>query len=216
MATALRQSDIAGIGPSNDLAPVRSEWPYAPPGRYILRELSMKLEGGLQFFYKDPGLARQVPPGGIDEVVSELLDPPVRSSAVAAAASTAATAEQTPLDLNVHGDPAWIVLRLDPAINWRFDSDEAAVSLKDDAVASHYGGLRHVLADGSAQPEPATDCQLIYFAAKPPTLDADGSYRHGFNFHLEIVQLSPSATSPDSILPIIIDPDVGHPGGSDT
>jgi hypothetical protein len=47
-------------------------------------------------------------------------------------------------------------------------------------------------------------------------LAANGTYRHGFNFHLELIQASASATSGNTILPIIIDPDVGHPGGSNT
>lgn len=83
----------------------RSYWPYAAPARYIFREFSMKLEGGLQFYCKDPVLAQPVPRGGI-------------------------------------------------------------------------------------------------------------SYRHGFNFRIENGQKSTSATGGDLIVPIIVDPDVGHPGGS--
>lgn len=211
MATLLREADFGQTAPGNDLAAVRSYWPYAAPARYIFRELSMKLEGGLQFFYKDPGLAQPVPPGGIEAVVADLLDPPPPATD-----GSADSAQETPLDLNIHGDPAYVVLRLDPSLNWRFDSDEAAVSLKDNSVADHYGELRHVLADGTIQTEPATGCRLVYFAAKPPALGPDGSYRHGFNFHIEIVQNSTSATGGESILPIIIDPDVGHPGGSES
>lgn len=214
MATALREPDVSQAAPTNDLAPVRSEQPFEAPERYIFRELSMKLEGELQFFYKDPGLAQPLPEGGIAAVVAGILNPPAPAAAVMAAAVAAAVTQETPLDLNIHGDPAFVVLRLDPALNWRFDSDEAAVSLKDAGVADHYGGLRHVLADGTIQAEPAVGCKLVYFAAKPPVLGPDEKYRHGFNFHIELVQASSSSTSGDSILPIILDPDVGHPGGS--
>jgi hypothetical protein len=215
MATALREINDAP-SPENDLAPLRVEWPYAAPERYIFRELSMKLEGGLQFFYKNPVLSRDVPPGGLAKVIADILNPAPPAPALFAAAAAGVGAEETPLDLNIHGDPAFVFLRLDPTLNLRFDSDEAAVSLKDAGVADHYGGLRYVLEDGTVQPEPATGCKLVYFAAKPPVLADGEEYRHGFNFHLELVQVSPSATSPDSILPIIIDPDVGHPGGSTT
>lgn len=213
MATLLRERDLAQHAPRNDLAPLRTDWIYAAPRRYIFRELSMKLDGGLQLFYKDPVLAQPVPAGGIAEVVAGILNPSPWGPVVTAATASA-VAQETPLDLNIHGDPAWVVLRLDPTLNWRFDSDEAAISLKAVEVSRFYGGLRHVLDDGTVRAGPTVGSRLVYFAARPPALAVNGSYRHGFNFHLELVQASASATSGDTILPIIIDPDVGHPGGS--
>jgi hypothetical protein len=214
MATALRNSEFIEGSARNNLQPVQAALPFPAPTRYIFRELSMQIVGGLEFFYKDPSLAKPVPAGGIAEVVANILNPGAPAAAVMAAATAPGLAQETPLDLNIHGDSAYVVLQLDPELNWRFDSDEAAVSLKDGRVADHYGGLRHVLADGTVQIDPAIDCKLVYFAAKPPVLAPGEDYRHGLNFHIELVQNSPSATSPDTILPIILDPDVGHPGGS--
>jgi hypothetical protein len=217
MATAL-QSRLFGLPdtgpPRNDLEPVRTGWAYPAPKRYILRELSMKLDAGLQFFYKNPGFSQKVPVEGLAKVIAGILDPTAATPALIAGAVTTARAEETPLDLDIHGDPTFVFLRLDPTLNLRFDSDEAAVSLKDERVGDHYGGLRYVLEDGTVRAAPAVGCKLIYFAARPPALGPNGRYRHGFNFHVELVQRSPSATSRDTILPIIIDPDVGHPGGS--
>lgn len=208
MATALRQSDAAADARRNDLAPLPAEWPGAAPARFIFREISMKFEGGIKFFYKDPGLAQPLPAGGIAEVVAGLVAPPPGGLA-----NLGELTEDTPLDLNIHGPSSYVVLRLDSDLNWRFDSNEPAVSLKDAAVGNHYGGLRHVLADGTVQEDPQAGCRLVYFVAQPPALPANGSYRHGFNFHVELIQVDNNASG---ILPIIIDPDVGHPGGSAT
>jgi hypothetical protein len=224
MATKLRDRELGlvqGGRPKNALHPVRANWPYPAPKRFIVRELSAKIEGGLQFFYKNPGLAKKVPAGGLACAIAEILNPPPmglieRIVAAAAALVKPKLKQQTPLDLNIHGEPAFVFLRLDPTLNLRFDSDEAAISLKDARVGNHYGGLQYVLEDGTVLSEPAAGCKLVYFAVSPPLLVKGEEYRHGFNFHLELDQLSPSATSEISVLPIIIDPDVGHPGGSDT
>ena len=194
----------------NQLAPVRTDDPGDAPARYIYRELTVALNGGLQFFYKNPGLAQPLPAGGIDEVIADLLAP-VESNFFA---DVGAPALETPLDLNVHGDPAFVVLQLDPTINWRFSSTEPAVSLKDGAANEFYGGLRHVLPGGVAQEAPAPGCNMVYFTVRPPLNPPNGHYRHGLNFHVELSQnISGGGTG---ILPLIIDPDVGHPGGSPT
>jgi hypothetical protein len=218
MATALREGGVAANAHKNSMTAVSGEWPYAPPERYIFRELTMELNNGLQFFYKDPGLAQPLPAGGIDVVIATLLPPPPAGAALVAAAVAAAgnAPQETPLDLKIYGAPTYVVLRLDPALNWRFSADGAAISLKNAGVANHYGGLRHVLDDGTPKVEPTEGCRLVYFAAMPPAVGANGQYRHGFNFHVELVQNSSGHSSEQSMLPIVIDPDVGYPGGSNT
>lgn len=224
MATALKFKDIERSASTNHLAPIRADWPYPEPTRYIFRELSMECRNGLQFFYKDPGLAQPLPGGGIAEVVAQQLAARAGGGAAAtgmgryglAAAAAGNPPQQTPLDLKVIGTPTYIVLALDPQVNWHFDSDDSAISLKDIGATAHYGGLRHVLADGSVQAAPGADCRIVYFAASPPEVPENGQYRHGLNFHVQLTQNSSGHSSTASILPIIIDPDVGYPGGSNT
>jgi hypothetical protein len=215
MATALNLSEVGQTVPANDLAPIRKEWPDAPPARYIFREVSLELNGGLQFFYRNPGLARPLLQGGIEAVIAALIAPPPRAVSLMAAPPGPAV-RQSPLDLRIYGLPAYVVLKLDPELNWHFSADQAAVSLKTATVGESYGGLRHVLPDGTIRPEPGPGCSIVYFVARPPAIGPDGSYRHGLNFHVELVQNISGGSSESSILPIIIDPDVGYPGGSNT
>lgn len=211
MATALQDFELADAPSRNDLAPVRTEWMRPNPARYVVRELTMALTGGLQFLYRDPGLAQPVPPGGIADVIAALTAPP--PAAAGFAAGVAGAEEETPLDLKIYGDPIFILLQLDPTLKWRFSDDHPAISLKDNDVAGHYGGLRHVMPDGTVQANPGVGCRLVYFAADPPQVGPDGNYSHGFNFHVELTNTGAHGTS---VLPIIIDPEVGYPGGSNT
>ena len=134
MATKLREADFAQTAAGDDLAGVRSYWPYASRARYIFRDLSMKLESGLQFFHNDPVFAQPAPSGGVEAVVAGLPNPPPPALA---ATTDEATFRESPLDINIHGDPAFVVLRVDPSLNWRFDWDEAALSLKNNSVVQN-------------------------------------------------------------------------------
>lgn len=116
------------------------------------------------------------------------------------------TGARTPLDLNVD-QPCRILLVLEDGLNWQFRQDGDAVTAKDDFAGS-YGGLVHILADGGLAQGgtgPGAGCKAVSFAAVAPPTGA-GNYSHGFNFHVDIVQN-------DGILPLVIDPDIQHPGG---
>lgn len=211
MATALKNIEPGEGPPRNDLAPVRTQALDATPERYVVRELTMALDGGFQFLYRDPGLAQPLPAGGIAAVVAGFAAP---AAAVAFVAAVRGMDGETPLDLQIYGPPIFVVLRLDPALNWRFSTDHPAISLKDNDVADHYGGLRHVMPDGTVQTDPGDGCRIAYFAANPPAVGEAGQYSHGFNFHVELTRTGANGKS--EALPIIIDPDVGYPGGSNT
>jgi hypothetical protein len=204
MATALRDIITA---PRNDRAEIRLNAP-AVPTRYAVREIGFAMtDGRLQFTFADHGQAEPLPPGGIDEVVAGLLAPPPLETLEFAAGSAAAA--PTPLDLDVSGAPIWLIYMLAEPSNMRFSAALTAMTHKQIEHRRFYGGLRHV-ANGVESSQPLVGCRLIYLAAAPPPA---GNYRHGFNFNVELEQ-DPGIDGNARSLPIEIDPDIRHPGGS--
>jgi hypothetical protein len=205
MATALQDSEFPPAAPRNDQIPVRSAWPASDPGRFVLREISMELgSDGLQFFYKTPGPAAPIV-GSLDALIAGLLPGSGLPHGLPGP-------DQTPLDLEVKDAPLLIVFRLDPGLNWHFSSTLPAVTHKRGEESAFYQGLRHVLADGAHSEAPGPGCRLVYFVADPPS----GSYQHGFNFNVGLVQRPASGSTEPTSLPLVIDPDIRNPGGSQT
>jgi hypothetical protein len=116
---------------------------------------------------------------------------------------------ETPIDINIQ-KPSYIVLKLDKSLNWQFSSSNDAVTMKRDYGRS-YTGLSYIFDEGTANvrvtQSPDDGCRVVFFAAEnPPAL-----YSNGFNFHIEILQ---GAGAGLKKLPLIIDPEVKHPGGA--
>jgi len=213
MATALNYLDYINgnaAAPRNDRADLSPNMP-AVPTRYAIREIGFSMiNGKLQFAFKSNDLAQNLPAGGIDEVVAGLLVPPPVMSASVFAAFAAPPAPTTPLDLDVAKGPIWLIYMLSEPGNMRFSAALKAMTHKEVKHRPFYGHLRHATAAGPSS-RPLADCRLIYFAAAPPA----GSYRHGFNINVELDQ-DPDSNGNPRVLPMEIDPDVRHPGGSET
>jgi hypothetical protein len=208
MATALRfEENSSATG--NDQVPLSADWQGPAPTRYVQRELTVRLTSdGLEFLYRDPEPAADLPAGGLQAVLAPA--PPPAASLAEALAPAAEAQLATPLDLNIQDVPTYVVLRLDPALNWCFSPGHPAISLKDGAAGAHYGALRHVGPDGSESAAPVAGCRLVHFIASPPmAAGATATYRHGTNFHVDLMQRS--ADGKLSVLPLIIDPDIRNP-----
>lgn len=219
MATLLKNDDWPErTGPTanplsddNAQVPVSSASPGVVPQRVIVREISFLMDSdGLQFLYKDAGPAMPLPGGNIDMVIDHLAaGKPLR---LLGSGDVAMGSDGTPLDLGVTGEPAYVVFKLDPRLNWRFSDNDPVISHKQAAEAAHYGGLRHVRPNGSYSDKPVADCRIVFLIAKPPA----GEYKHGFNFHVDLIQKPHLDHTKERILPLIIDPDIRFPGGSGT
>jgi hypothetical protein len=204
MATALKEIITS---PRNDRAEISLKAPAAPT-RYAVREISFAMVNGrLQFAFASQELAKPLPPGGIDEVIDGLLNP--TPNAMFALAPGQVPPAPTPLDVDVSGDPIWLIYMLAESSNMRFSAALKAMTHKQIEHRPCYGGLRHVTR-GVESSEPLVGCRLIYLAAAPPAV---AKYRHGFNFNVELEQ-DPGTDGTPWSLPIEIDPDIRHPGGS--
>jgi hypothetical protein len=215
MATMLAFEDEAvPSAPRNDHVPVSAGWTGPLPERYVVREIEFKVVGGrLQFAYRDERRARPLPVGGPLELASFFCaapSPAVR--AVQPIRAPAGEGPQTPLDLDVTGAPLLILLKLAEPSNMLFSATVGAVTHKSSDDMGCYGRLRHVTAEGIESIAPVAGCRLVSFIAMPPT----GDYRHGFNFNIDLEQDPGPGEDQSRLLPIMIDPDVRHPGGSST
>ncbi len=191
--------------------PVRTEDPDVVPERVIIREISFLMDSeGLQFLYRDASPASRLPGGNIDTVIEQLakgLPLPLVDMGDATSGS-----DGTPLDLGVTGEPAYVIFKLDPRLNWRFSDSDPAISHKNAEDTDYYCALQHVRPNGSYSSRPVADCRIVFLVAMPP----DGEYKHGFNFHVDLIQKPHLDHTKERILPLIIDPDIRFPGGSGT
>jgi hypothetical protein len=220
MATAFKNPDWGRpIGPTstarsrddNDQFPVRTQAPAVVPERVIIREISFLMDSdGLQFLYRDAAMASRLPGANIDTVIEHLATG--KPLPLVDMGDGAAGSDGTPLDLGVTGEPTYIVFKLDPRLNWRFSDNDPVISHKNEDDSVYYCGLRHVRPNGSSSDRPVADCMIVFLVAEPPS----GEYKHGFNFHVDLIQKPRLDHTQERILPLIIDPDIRFPGGSGT
>ncbi len=123
-----------------------------------------------------------------------------------------------PLDLNL-SYPSIIVFWLNAEPSWRFSHKSYGATLGEFDVPSernNYFSLRHVLLDPSGSESYFNDhtkrCRIIYFTAKPP----NRSFFHPFNLNVEYLFNDVNGDSKPNTLPVVIDPDIRNPGGSES
>ena len=198
------------IAPRNDQTEMAEQWNGPAPTRYVVREIEFKVvDRRLLFSYRNDSKAQDLPKGGIATVAKALCRPAAAVAVRAAPVPSLAAAPQTPLDLELQGDPIFIILKLAEPVNMTFSANRKAVTHKNDGDRSHYGRLRHVNRKGQESAAPLAGCRLVYFVAAPPA----GNYQHGFNFNVDLEQ-DPGVDGTRRMLPLSIDPDIRFPGGS--
>jgi hypothetical protein len=221
MATALQDpieeafaAIVAAIDPSqNEHGRIRAGYGGPAPVQVIVRDVGMIAQDALlDFFYTTPRPRGPLPPGGIEEVIDELLAAPAAAQAIGAPpgriAGFADAAIENPLDLNVDAT-AIVVFRLSALWQWTFDSTMGGVTTKVAEHAQAHGGLRFVTDDGTHYDVPTPGCRIAYFIANPP----GGVYFQGFNLEVLLKQ-SDGPFGNKREMPITIDPDIRNPGGS--
>lgn len=108
----------------------------------------------------------------------------------------------TPQDIYV-GCASYVVIELDPRLDWHFENGRPGVTTKEDYGTSNRD-LRHVMANGtvlgSDGPE-GNDCRIVYFAVT----ERDKVQRQ--HFHLHVVSEKQHKD------PVQIDPDIPNDGG---
>ncbi len=123
----------------------------------------------------------------------------------------------SPLDIPL-GQPCWLLIRLDPAVNWQFAVGKVPCTLKEEDLRGDNIMLRHVYADGIKGLEGAVQfdgCQTIFLGvvhrlgSDQTTSPNPGRCR--MNLNIEFFQTSDDGR--DLRLPLIVDPDVPNDGG---
>jgi len=206
-------AQTATFGSLGDDAPILPAWGDPLPQRYVFREIDYELDanGYLQFLFRNPGLALPVGAGGIDEVIAMLMNQPL-SPAIESFFKVASTADrETPLDVKLKNSSAYIIYRLARNRNMYFAPDVPAVTHKDEDDQPYCGELKHVGLFGP-DVDPVDGCRLIYFMAKPRAID----YAHSLNFKVRLLQKPHFGSPLPRVLDIVLDPDIRHPGGSET
>jgi len=126
-----------------------------------------------------------------------------------------------PIDLDITGQ-CWVVLELAEDINWRFSSQQPAVTTKvaETPLAPGKTGLNadlryvyddeaHTVVADPAQGPAGVNCRIVYFRVVGR---AEGKGQ-GMNFVVELYTVVENGVA-DKVIPLIIDPDVPNDGGT--
>jgi len=120
----------------------------------------------------------------------------------------------SPLDMSIRYQ-GWLLIQLDPAINWQFTKGEVPCTLKEQDLTGRNIKLRHVYDDGrwSNGPVVADDCRTIFMGvvkrAKPTGPGEPPEASCFINLNVEFLQ---EVNGRPTRLKIIIDPDVPNEG----
>jgi hypothetical protein len=133
-------------------------------------------------------------------------------------AGPAGRSKDTHLSINFDKIPlSYVVLKLSSRRNWQFSRTTAPFMMdRKDQGKGGFLEARRFDSSGAVinNATKADGCQFAYFIVDPSKfdIDADGGFQHRFNIQIDLLELD--GPSIDSRIPIIIDPDVRHPGGN--
>jgi hypothetical protein len=188
--------------------------PAQPPERIIVRELDFMAGASGPLGFRQPDRPHACGSfADVQDLVARIVDPnrgydPNRPS----------IPYKRPLDVSLRA-PTCFIFRLSDNWNWRFSRSTKAATLGPNVGVNilNYGGLRHVLPNLPHQEGPFTRhdqfCKLIYFFARPVAGNPTPGFNHAYNLNIELVFPDDDQGNPN-VIPIVIDPDVRHPGGS--
>jgi hypothetical protein len=118
----------------------------------------------------------------------------------------------SPLTLDSKGVLTYVILKLSDRY-WQFARTGRPITIgaRGDGARAYYNATR-VDAHGTPDPTPNTDKddhKVAYFIVDGRQIPAPYPYPHPFNLHVDL-----RFTGGSGRLPIVIDPDIRHPGGS--
>ncbi|HEY1629953.1 MAG TPA: nucleotide synthetase [Rhizomicrobium sp.] len=163
----------------------------------VYYKLGVTLSGGLQFVYlPGSGVAKG---GDIDAFIVGLLagKPP-------GAIPFARLGDAPNLIIR---KSCYVVLQLDPSLNWQYLSDEPGLMTVED-LPGRYFDLTQVAMDGKETegeaPPAGAVCQIAYFGALAQA--SEQGRIDPYNLYVELT------TDPKQTIPIIVDPDIKNDG----
>lgn len=133
-------------------------------------------------------------------------------------AGPANRSKDTHLSINFENmPPSYIVLKLSSRYNWQFSRAFAPFTMdRRDQGYHRFFDARRFNAAGDVIENSVLEnnCRFAYFTVDPTKFvaNAQGEFQHRFNIHIDLLEMDGSTI--DSFIPIIIDPDVRHPGGN--
>lgn len=119
--------------------------------------------------------------------------------------------------LSIHNEKNCAIILVLGNKNLNFASQHAPFMVKR-GYEDEYVGPCRVQSSGQIEDNPnvkVDDCKVAFFVANTYKQHQGGDYnRVPFNIHVDLKIGVPDSKGQTPLLPIIIDPDIGHPGGS--
>lgn len=212
-SSALATADAEGIG-----FPTPT-YPGPPPQWAIVREINFQIipkpdgKDELQFFYSRYTNDVSVPTvAAFNQLLTDVRNPNYQFSG---GPSEPVDPFANPLSLNCHR-LSYVIFKLSKKA-WQFARKGPPIKLGYPGYnAAHYFDAHRVGPNGNRDrgDNPAIlidGCKVAYLIADGASASAGGNYDHAFNLYVDLL-LSGGGVGH---MPIILDPDVRHPGGSD-
>ncbi len=187
--------------------------PDLVPEFIVVREIDMAPPGSAYpFVFKRPDRRYKYSPQTLEGIVQDLLDGAYEPNGWV-------NQYYRPLDVKLSA-PTCFVFHLSDRWSWRFSTKQDGVSLgeSDAAVQQRYANVRHFIdtVGSGTHYEHGDLCRILCFTAVPE-LNAQQEvvpFHHQFNLIVEFVYPDGEGNEKINVIPVIIDPDVRHPGGS--
>lgn len=192
------------------------------PDKGIMFELSMNLQNGrLVFGYKNSGkFTFPVTVNGSDHNTIDSLMIEIAKNGWLPSNWMARPPipRRSNLSLN-NKSRTYVIVKLDPELNWQFSREVSPFSLFYSVPREYYANPTSIDPSGDEialpQIDPSLKSMFAYFEADGGNAYVRQGYRNSdrFNIHVDINE--DETADPPRFIPIVIDPDIGHPGGND-
>jgi hypothetical protein len=183
--------------------PILDNPSFPPPQRLIVRQIDLDLGGGeFNLVFREPDKSHPV--ASLPGVLQKIQNSQYQNQ-------LPVPEYHRPLDLNIV-EPSLVVIFLSYGWKWRYSHQRFGITLGENVDQSYYANLRHVLGRvTSPNPFGHLDgmCRIAHFLARPEA----GTFAHSINFNVELVHEDVFGDPPNTT-PIVIDPDIRNPGGS--
>ena len=200
---------VADSNDVTDLTKKDIEFPDDTPVWFFRVNIDVDQRGDVSFHYDNAASAAISSQPELDELIKKVAD--FKAPNWADVLST--TVGDTPFSINCT-KKCVIVLVLHPGRNWQFAHDKAPFQIKKGREEYYFNATRvdrkGTPLVGSGQ---SYGCKVAYFYGEcdlDRTNQGGGNFKTAFNIHLDLLLYW---RGKELTLPIVVDPDVGHPGG---
>ena len=200
---------LADSGDVTDLSEKAINFPEDTPVWFFRVNIDVDLRGDISFHYDNASSGKISSQADLDKLIAKVAN--FTEPRWGDVLST--TVGDTPFSINCTSKCVFVLV-LHPSRNWQFSHDKAPFQIKSGREPFYFNATR---VDRSGKPlvgaGTSHGCKVAYFYGecdRDRAAQGGGDFKTAFNIHLDLLLYWQGK---ELTLPIVVDPDVGHPGG---